>query len=98
MTTPRPDKLADRVGRIGDRVSHVVALASPSPDLLRANEGIYAGLGTLLAAHAPGGCGTCRDGDGDPVGPGDCEVRKIIAGCLTRTIDQAAIDTLASGS
>jgi hypothetical protein len=39
-----PDKLAERIGRIGDRVSHVVALASPSPGLMRANEGAYAAV------------------------------------------------------
>jgi hypothetical protein len=52
-TTPEPDKLAERVGKIRDRVSHILAVASPSPALTRANEGAYAALETLLAMHAP---------------------------------------------
>jgi hypothetical protein len=101
----------------------VVALASPSPALARANEGAYAALEALLAAHAPtafarycepcpehrysiaarracpdcvkverNGCETCRDEDGNPAKPEDCEVRKIIADSLTRTISTAEID------
>jgi hypothetical protein len=53
MTATEPDKLAERVGKIRDRVSHILALASPSPDLTRVNEGAYAALETLLAMHAP---------------------------------------------
>lgn len=117
MTPTPPDKLAERIGKIRDRVSHVVALASPSPALLRANEGAYAALETLLAVHAPtaytrytepcaahlwdvlarrncpdcvkverNGCDKCRDENGNPAKPEDCEVRKIIAACLTRTV------------
>jgi hypothetical protein len=122
------DKLVERIGRIGDRVSHVVALASPSPDLLRANEGAYAALGTLLSVHAltaftrytqacpahlmyrngydgcpdcitveRNGCDRCRDENGRPAKPEDCEPRTIIAQCLTRTIDEASIDALTTG-
>jgi hypothetical protein len=38
------------------------------------------------------GCQRCRDEYGDPARPEDCEVRKIIGLCLTRTIDEASID------
>lgn len=117
------DKLAERIGMIGTRVSHVVAVASPSPDLMRANEGAYAALGALLAAHAPtalvryteacprhyaslfgraecpdcvkverNGCETCRDENGMSARPEDCQVRVIIARCLTRTIGGYQID------
>lgn len=125
---PSPDdKLAGRVGKIRGRVSHILALASPSPALTRANEGAYAALGALLAAHEPtatvryaepcadhqytaigarrdcpncrkverDGCRVCRDEYGNPAKPEDCKVRKIIAGCLTRTIDAVAIDAAA---
>lgn len=132
MTATEPDKLAERVGKIRDRVSHILAVASPSPALTRANEGAYAALETLLAAHSltalvryaepcaahqytaigarrdcpecvkveRPGCERCRDEYGNPARPEDCEVRKIIADCLTRTVDAAAIDaaTKAAGS
>jgi hypothetical protein len=129
MTTPEPDKLAEMVGKIRDRVSRILALASPSPDLTRANEGAYAALETLLALHAPtavvryaepcadhqytgigarrdcpncvkverAGCERCRDEYGNPATPEDCEVRKIIADCLARTVDVTAIDELTAG-
>lgn len=45
------DKLAARIAKVGDRVSRIVAVASPSPDLFRANEGAYAALAVLLATH-----------------------------------------------
>jgi len=123
MTAAEPDKLAERVGKIRDRVTHILAVASPSPALTRANEGAYAALETLLAVHSltalhrhteacpqhhasihgrrecPDcvvvewtGCDRCRDEYGNPARPEDCEVRKIIAGRLTRTIDEASID------
>lgn len=117
------DKLAERVRKIRDRVSHILAL-DLSPALIRANEGAYAALETLLAAHSPtavvryaepcadhqytaigarrdcpdcvkverAGCDRCRDEYGNPARPEDCEVRKIIADCLTRTIDPDSID------
>lgn len=125
MPQPDNDPLAERIAKVGERVSHVVALASPSPDLLRANEGAYAALATLLKAHAPtalvryteacpnhyasifgrlecpdcrkverSGCQTCRDGNGFSARPEDCEVRKIIATCLTRTVSEEEIDAI----
>jgi hypothetical protein len=46
------DKLAARVAVIRDRTTHILAVASPSPGLMRANEGAYAALESLLAGHS----------------------------------------------
>ena len=47
------DKLAAKLAAIQDRTSHILALASPSPDLVRANEAVHNAVAVLLAQHAP---------------------------------------------
>ena len=45
------DKLAAKLAAIQDRTSHVLALASPSPDLVRANEAAHSLIADLLRRH-----------------------------------------------
>ena len=46
-----PDTLEAKLAAVRDRTSHILAVASPSPDLVRANEAVHNAVAALLAMH-----------------------------------------------
>jgi hypothetical protein len=75
------DPLDAGLAAIRDRTSHILAVASPSPDLMRANEAVHNAVAVLLARHSDepvylgaGDCGCPEDAgweDDHPLGGGD---------------------------
>jgi hypothetical protein len=68
MTT-ETETLDARLAAIRDRTSQILAVASPSPDLMRANEAVHHAVAVLLARHAPEGVYARADECGHPEPP-----------------------------
>lgn len=49
------DELTAKIAAARDKSSRILCVASPSPDLMRANESAYAALAVLLAGHTDEG-------------------------------------------